>query len=108
MICDGKNAGEYKGYCSQQCKKMVTLKITEDDIKEVYPCGRPTVDWGNKMEKSNTNIKNHPDCKHFFITYLKSGNCRGTVLDCISVQKLGNCRNKLYQNKEMHSWNILE
>jgi hypothetical protein len=41
MINDGKNSGQYRGYCSQQCKGWTNVTITEADIKDVYPKGRP-------------------------------------------------------------------
>jgi len=41
LIEQGKGPGKVSGYCSQQCKRMVEFKITERDILEVYPKGRP-------------------------------------------------------------------
>ena len=35
-IVDKKPIGEYKVWCGQQCKKMVTIKITQKDIDEVF------------------------------------------------------------------------
>jgi len=40
LISAGKEPGQYKGYCSQQCKRMVEFNITEDDVLKVYPYGR--------------------------------------------------------------------
>ena len=37
MIIAGKREGNYKAYCSQQCKKMKTFDITTDDIINVFP-----------------------------------------------------------------------
>ena len=41
LIIAGKNPGTYKAYCSQQCKGWVQVHITDADILEVYPRGRP-------------------------------------------------------------------
>ena len=41
LIEAGKGPGTYDGYCSQQCKRMIKVRITEEDIKAVYPNGRP-------------------------------------------------------------------
>jgi len=43
MICEGKEVGTYRAYCSQQCKGWAQVQITEADILEVYPKGRPKV-----------------------------------------------------------------
>lgn len=41
LIVDGQPVGTYRRFCSQQCKKMVNVTITQADIDEVYPKGRP-------------------------------------------------------------------
>jgi hypothetical protein len=41
FIVKGYGIGEYEGYCSQQCKRMIKFKITQADIDAVYPRGRP-------------------------------------------------------------------
>jgi hypothetical protein len=41
IIEQGKDEGEYHGYCSQQCKRMIDVRITTEDILAVYPRGRP-------------------------------------------------------------------
>ena len=41
LIVSGLPVGTHRGYCTQQCKKFVSVTITEDDILEVYPKGRP-------------------------------------------------------------------
>jgi len=42
FIEKGKGPGtNFQGFCSQQCKKIVTFDITQEDILEVYPKGRP-------------------------------------------------------------------
>jgi hypothetical protein len=41
LIGQGKDEGRYTGYCSQQCKRMIEVEITTNDIREAYPKGRP-------------------------------------------------------------------
>ena len=41
LICEGKDVGTHLAYCSQQCKGWASVQITEADIREVYPKGRP-------------------------------------------------------------------
>lgn len=41
LIEQGKGPGTFRGYCTQQCKGWANFKITQEDIDEVYPKGRP-------------------------------------------------------------------
>jgi hypothetical protein len=54
LISAGKDKGHYKAYCSQQCKHMVEFDITESDILNVYPRGRP-IKNNNETEEDEYN-----------------------------------------------------
>jgi hypothetical protein len=41
LIEQGKGPGTYTAYCSQQCKKVKAITITQKDIDTVYPKGKP-------------------------------------------------------------------
>jgi len=44
FIEKGKGPGTgFYNYCGQQCKKFVHFDITEEDILEVFPKGRPPI-----------------------------------------------------------------
>jgi hypothetical protein len=58
LISAGKNEGHYKAYCSQQCKHMVELDITKNDILEVYPRGRPV---NQKLEIVEDDLNEYED-----------------------------------------------
>ena len=41
LIEKGAAPGTHTAYCGQQCKKVKTFTITQNDINSVYPKGRP-------------------------------------------------------------------
>jgi hypothetical protein len=38
LIGQGKDEGRYTGYCSQQCKRMIEVEITTNDIRGQTKC----------------------------------------------------------------------
>jgi hypothetical protein len=60
LISAGKDKGHYKAYCSQQCKHMVEFDITDSDILNVYPRGRP-INLNKKLEIVEDDLNEYED-----------------------------------------------